>query len=207
MTDAPLLDEDLRATMRDRLAAFDVMTASAEGLHRAAVCIALVADPAGGAAGLVLCRRGRVGSHQGQWGLPGGRIDPGEDAEAAALRELDEEVGLVAVEVLGRLDDYVTRSGFHLSPFVVWCPGAQAQAASPMEIRSVHHVGLDQLVRDDSPRWVDIPESDRSVLQLPIGDSLIHAPTAAVLYQFAEVGLRARHTRVHDVEEPVFAWR
>lgn len=202
-----MLDEDLRTQVRDRLAAFEVAAHAHEGLRRAAACIALVADPSGGAAGLVLCRRGRVGSHQGQWGLPGGRVDPGEGAEAAALRELGEEVGLVAVEVLGRLDDYVTRSGFHISPFVVWCPDAQPQVASPMEIRSVHHVGLDQLVREDSPRWIAIPESDRAVLQLPIGDHLIHAPTAAVLYQFAEVALRGRLTRVHEVEEPVFAWR
>ncbi len=76
---------------------------------------------------------------------------------------------------------------------------------SPREIKSVHHVSLTELLRP--PRWVDIPESDRAVLQLPIADSLVHAPTAAVLYQFAEVVLRERPTRVDHVEEPVFAWR
>ncbi|CAN5465150.1 hypothetical protein BH23ACT9_BH23ACT9_34230 [soil metagenome] len=200
------MDDTLREGIRERLDRFDIVEHPAGDLRRAAVCLALVADEQGGA-GVVLCRRGRVGSHQGQWGLPGGRIDADEDAQTAALRELAEEVGLVGGQVLGRLDDYPTRSGFHISPFVVWCPDARPAVTSPAEIRSVHHIDLGELVRPDSPRWIDIPESDRAVLQLPIGDQLIHAPTAAVLYQFAEVALRGRHTRVLDVEEPVFAWR
>ncbi len=179
---------------------------SAEGLRRAAVTVALVAGE-DGMASVVMCRRGRVGSHQGQWGLPGGRIDSGESAEQAAVREMGEEVGLTSPLVLGRLDDYVSRSGFHITPFVAWCAGQVPAVTSPEEIRSVHRFGLSELIRADSPRWVHIPESDRPVLQLPIEDWFVHAPTAAVLYQFAEVVLRGRTTRVDQVEEPVFAWR
>ncbi|MCE5290313.1 MAG: CoA pyrophosphatase, partial [Nocardiaceae bacterium] len=60
---------------------------------------------------------------------------------------------------------------------------------------------------DVEPRFISIAESDRPVIQLPIANSLVHAPTAAVIYQFAEVVLAGRDTRVHDLEQPVFAWR
>jgi hypothetical protein len=53
----------------------------------------------------------------------------------------------------------------------------------------------------------DIPESDRPVLRMPVGDSWIAAPTAAVLYQFREVAVQGRSTRVAHYEQPVFAWR
>lgn len=194
----------LRQAVAERLADHDVVLAPADG-HRAAAVAITLTPTEDGQAGFVICRRGRVGSHQGQWGLPGGGIDPTETARDAAVRELAEEVAVTG-EVLGRLDDYTTRSGFHISPFVVWADGTP-RVASPAEIRSVHVIPLAELVRPDSPRWITIPESDRPVLQLPLGDNLVHAPTAAYLYQFAEVVLRDRPTRVADVEEPVFAWR
>ncbi|MGI9016473.1 MAG: NUDIX hydrolase [Euzebya sp.] len=203
---APRMDSAFRDLVRDRLASFEVLPEPDTGLRRAAVCVALTGrsdEPAE----LVLCRRGRVGSHRNQWGLPGGRVDTGETPQQAALRELTEEVDLDGSDVLGRLDDYVTRSGYHLTPFVVWCVDQSPRVASPAEIHSVNRAPLAELLRSDSPRWLVIPESDREVLQLPIGDHLIHAPTAAVMYQFAEVVLHDRHTRVSMVEEPVFAWR
>ena len=61
---------------------------------------------------------------------------------------------------------------------------------------------------DGEPRFVAIPESDRPVVQLPLGNDLIHAPTGAILYQFREVALRGRiGERIDHLEEPVFAWR
>jgi 8-oxo-dGTP pyrophosphatase MutT (NUDIX family) len=80
---------------------------------------------AGGAA-FVLCRRAsRLSSHAAQWALPGGRVDPGETPEEAALRELDEELGVRPRDssVLGLLDDYPTRSGYVITPVVVWGGG------------------------------------------------------------------------------------
>ncbi len=199
-------DEDLKGRVKDRLSSFDVQSLPHEGLRRAAVTVALTADGDDGA-GLSMCRRGRVGSHRNQWGLPGGGVDPGETTEQAAVRELKEEIGLVPTDILGRLDDYVTRSGFHLTPYVMWCQDQRPAVVSVEEIRSVRQVPLSELLRPDSPRWLDIEESTRPVLQLPVDDLLIHAPTAAVMYQFTEVALRNRVTRVADVEEPVFAWR
>jgi 8-oxo-dGTP pyrophosphatase MutT (NUDIX family) len=164
---------------------------------------------AGGAA-FLLCRRpSRMRRHAGQWALPGGRLDADETPLEAALREVEEEVGLrlASDSVLGLLDDYATRSGFVVTPIVLWCGDAVTLVPDPAEVSAAYRIGLHAL-RDSEPRFVAIPESDRPVLQLPIGNDLIHAPTAAILYQFREVALRGRPgIRVDHVEEPVFAWR
>ncbi len=69
-------------------------------------------------------------------------------------------------------------------------------------------VGLHELCRADSPRFVSIPESDRPVVQVPIGRDLIHAPTGAVLLQFRWVAIDGQSgARVNEFEQPVFAWR
>jgi len=126
----------------------------------------------------------------------------------AALRELQEEVGLVREEsaVLGVLDDYGTRSGFIITPVVVWGGPEIALEPNPDEVAGVYRVPLADLDRPDVPRLVTIPESDRPVIQLPILSSLIHAPTAAVLYQLREVVVHGRPTRVAHFEQPVWAW-
>lgn len=165
---------------------------------------------AGGAA-ILLCRRAeRMNRHAGQWALPGGRVDEGETAAEAALRELHEELGLLVGpdDVLGRLDDYPTRSGFVITPIVVWGGSNVELVPDPNEVAHVLHIGLHELCRDDSPRYVSIPESDRPVVQLPIGRDLIHAPTGAVLLQFRWVAIEGRSgARVDELEQPVFAWR
>ena len=163
-----------------------------------------------GGASFLLCRRSiGMRRHAGQWALPGGRLELGESPIDAALRELEEELGLSlgADTVVGWLDDYVTRSGFVISPVVLWCAGDPAIVPDPGEVFAAYRIGLHAL-RDSAPRLIPIPESNRPVLQVPLGNDLIHAPTGAILYQFREVALlgRAGH-RVDDVEEPVFAWR
>lgn len=167
---------------------------------------------AGGAAFLLCRRASRLNSHSAQWALPGGRLDPGEGPEEAALRELEEELGLSLGEdrVLGLLDDYPTRSGYVITPVVLWGGADPEIVPSPDEVRAVYRIGIHTLCRDDSPRFIDIPESDRPVVQVPLGNDLIHAPTGAVLVQFRWVGIEGRasdQARVDDMEQPVFAWR
>ncbi|WP_237571106.1 NUDIX hydrolase [Mycolicibacterium lacusdiani] len=163
-----------------------------------------------GGAAFLLCRRAsRLSAHSAQWALPGGRIDPGETPIEAALRETDEEVGVRLPEsaVLGLLDDYSTRSGYVITPVVVWGGGRLELRPSPAEVVAVYRIGLHQLQREDSPRFIAIPESPRPVVQIPLGNDLIHAPTGAVLLQLRWLGLEGRADRVDELEQPVFAWR
>lgn len=164
---------------------------------------------AGGAAVLLTRRGAHLSAHARQWAFPGGRVDPGETPLEAALREMHEEVGLQldTDDLIGRLDDYPTRSGYVMSPFVFWIDGEHEPIANPAEVASVHRIGFHELQRADSPRFVEIPESERPVIQMPIGGDLIHAPTGAIMYQFRAVGLEGQSVRVDDLEQPVFAWK
>ena len=167
-----------------------------------------VAGTAGGAA-LVLTRRATsMRAHAGQWALPGGRLEPGESPLDAALRELHEELRLELAPqaLMGILDDYPTRSGFVITPVVLWAGGQPEIHPDEREVRSVHRVAFSELCRPDSPRFVSIPESDRPVVQIPVGGDLIHAPTGAVLLQFRRVAIEGTSERVHHYEQPVFAW-
>ncbi|USQ74767.1 NUDIX hydrolase [Ornithinimicrobium cryptoxanthini] len=164
---------------------------------------------AAGGAAFLLCRRPlAMRRHAGQYALPGGRLEPGEGAVEAALRETHEEVGadLGPDRVLGLLDDYETRSGFVMTPVVVWGGGVDLRP-DPGEVMAVFRVGLHQLQRSDSPRFESIPESDRPVVSVPLGSTEVHAPTAAVLVQLNWLGLLGRSDPVHDFDQPVFAWR
>jgi len=168
-----------------------------------------MAGVAGGAS-FVLCRRSAgLNRHASQWALPGGRLDGDERAIDAALRETDEEIGVRVGDdsVLGLLDDYATRSGYVITPVVVWGGSDIDIVPHPDEVLAAYRIGLHELTRDDSPRFVTIPESDRPVVQVPLGGDLIHAPTGALLVQFRWVALDGRiNERVGDFEQPVFAW-
>ena len=204
-----LFDDGLRTRARAHLAGFDRRAVAADGRRPAAVAVVLLPDAEGRACFLLTRRAATLRAHATQWALPGGRIDEGEGPERAALRELDEEVGLRlgADSVLGLLDDYATRSGYVITPVVLWSGSAVELMPNPDEVASVHRVPLDDLDRPGVPRLIRIPESDRPVIQIPLLSTLIHAPTGAVLYQLREVVVHGRPTRVHDLEQPVWAWR
>lgn len=162
-----------------------------------------------GGASFILCRRAAgLTRHASQWALPGGRAETGESAAEAARRELEEEVGLSLRpdSVLGELDDYATRSGFIITPVVFWAGGHVELSPDPQEVLAAYRIGLHQLLREDSPRFVEIPESDRPVVQIPLGNDLIHAPTGAILLQLRWLGLEGRRDPVAHLEQPVFAW-
>lgn len=204
----------LRERMQTHLDGFERRSLPLEGRRHAAVALAITAgDVESGTPGrpsFVLTRRtARLKNHAGQWALPGGRLDSGETETEAALREMREEVGLdlPANNVLGRLDDYPTRSGFVITPVVVWGGEGAVLEPNPAEVAHAYHVPLAELERPEVPHLRRIPESERPVIAIPLLDSLIHAPTAAVIFQLREVAVHGRPTRVAEYEQPVFAWK
>lgn len=161
-------------------------------------------------ASLILTRRSKkLENHAGQWALPGGSIDKGETAEQAALRELSEEVDLhlESDSVLGRLDDFTTRSGYTITPVVIWGGENPQLTPNPNEVDSIHRIPLMEFMREDAPLLESIPESNEPVLLMPVGTGWIATPTGAILYQFREVALNGRHIRVSHYEQPYFAWQ
>src|SRR5580692_4379677 len=148
---------DLRAALSARCRAFPRIAHDGEGLKRAAVAITLVeADDGSGETAFLLTRRAaEMRAHAGQWALPGGRCDPGESAERAALRELEEELGLTLppADILGVLDDYPTRSGYAITPVVAWLDDAGALKPNPHEVAEVHYIRLDSLSGDAAIRF------------------------------------------------------
>ena len=216
-------DDRLKQRIRDNLAHFAVETRG-DHRHRSAAVAITIADEAFGAdlgglpahadwqsrAALILTRRSsQLRDHAGQWALPGGRVDDGESPEQTALRELREEVGLAlaADAVMGRLDDFVTRSGYAITPVVVWAGRGRALVRNPAEVESMHRIPIDEFMRTDAPVLEPLEGSVHPVLRMPVGDSWIAAPTAAMLFQFREVCIAGRATRVAHYEQPLFAWR
>ncbi|HEY0436135.1 MAG TPA: CoA pyrophosphatase [Phenylobacterium sp.] len=199
-----------REALAARCLAFPRIAHEGPELTRAAVALALVAaeDGSGEAAFLLTRRAAGMRAHPGQWALPGGRCDPGETPQQAALRELEEELGLSvgAEHVLGMLDDYPTRSGYLVTPVIVWVDDAAAITPNPAEVASAHRFRLDHMAADDAVSFETIAESDRPVIRLRLGEDHIHAPTAALVYQMRELAA-GRVTRVAHLEQPVFAWR
>lgn len=201
-------DDDLRATLAANLARFERRCAPAEERHPASVAVVVLPDEQGRAAVVLTVRAAGMRRHGGQWACPGGRRDPGESATDAALRELEEEIGLTLPpeHILGCLDDYPTRSGFVITPVVVWGLEAAELRLEPREVAAVHLVPVEEL----TPEKVVLqpgPESGRPVMGLSLSLGLLFAPTAAVLHQFAEVAVHGRDTRVDHFEQPRFAWR
>jgi 8-oxo-dGTP pyrophosphatase MutT (NUDIX family) len=217
-----LLDDTLRALIAGRLRGFERQALSAlPGSRRAAVALAIVEEGTGAAlpgirapatwsrdAAVLLTRRpSHMRNHPGQWALPGGSIDGAESPEEAALRELHEEVGLELDDgaILGRLDDFVTRSGFAITPVVVWAGAARELVPSEAEVASIHRIPVAEFMRADAPLLDPIEDSEHPVLRMPVGDTWIAAPTAAFLYQFRELCIAGRTVRVAHFEQPLFA--
>jgi 8-oxo-dGTP pyrophosphatase MutT (NUDIX family) len=218
-----ICDEKLKRHIQGNLDHFQTRAHLKEGVQQAAVALTIV-DVAHGSddyglpsyatrqpdAALILTRRSKnLRNHSGQWALPGGRRDRGETAAGTALRELSEEVGLDLApdRVIGTLDDFTTRSGFVITPVVIWGGDRVDLVPSPAEVASIHRIPLTEFLRSDAPLIHESPDSRAPLILMPVGNTCIAAPTAAMLYQFREVALLGKSTRVAHYEQPAFAWK
>ena len=216
-------DEQLRKSIRTNLESFAVQPHDSNNVKQAAVAITIV-DAGYGAgiyglptfnrprqeAALLLTRRSlRLKNHAGQWAFPGGYMEQGEEPEESALRELHEEVNLKLPHsrILGRLDDFTTRSGFVITPVVVWGGSIASLSPNPDEVQAIHRIPIAEFLRRDAPFLEDNPRGEHPILRMPVGDNWIAAPTAALIYQFREVAICGRATRVAHFEQPLFAWK
>lgn len=184
-----------------------------ETLTRAAVVLAIMDRPGEVETPCFLLTRraSKMRKHAGQFALPGGKVDAGESIEQAALRELEEELGITvdSKDILGVLDDYPTRSGFCITPVVVWLGQDVTITPSPDEVAKVFHIPLAELDSEDLVNLDPGEDPDRPVLSInlaTIGHE-VYAPTAAVIYQFLEAAIKGSDTRVAFYDEPRFAWR
>lgn len=202
---------DLRGRLAGSLSAFERRPIDDPSLRRAGVAIVVVETEAGGEASVLLTKRpASLRRHAGQWALPGGRLDEGETPEGAALRELHEELRLELQPdaILGVLDDYPTRSGFRITPVVVWGGVVGSIDPDPVEVAYVLRVPFSQLDNPEIPQLTPTTEGKPPVLSapLPITGGVVYAPTAAMLYQFREIAMRGITTRVAHFDQPRFAW-
>ena len=202
-------DDSLRAQITENLGTHERFEDPDPSLRPAAVAVTVVANAIGEACFVITRRVSTLRNHSGQWALPGGRIDQGEDPAGAALRELDEEVGVLCRRdrVLGLLDDYPTRSGFRITPVVIWAGQDVVLRPNPLEVAEVYRVPIRGLDAPGIPKLFDIEQSDRPVLSVRILGQDIFAPTAAIVFQFREVAIHGRETRVAGYDQPLFAWR
>lgn len=205
-------DGRLKQRITDNLARFERRAIDDAGMRRAAVALVVVRGDVPEDAALLLTKRPEnLRRHGGQFALPGGRMDEGETEAGAALRELDEELGLLLRpdSVIGYLDDYPTRSGFRITPVVVWADERAELRPDPEEVARVFSIPFSDLESPEIPYLEPSTASDHPVMSAPLATigHRVYAPTAALLYQFREVALRGEATRVAHFDQPRFAWR
>jgi len=204
-----MISVELRQKLASNISRLEIQKVSNRALKAAAVSIAITEDESGAPAFILTRRSGSLRRHAHQWALPGGRLDPGETIIEAGLREMEEEIGLSLSpkDLVGRLDDYPTRSGYNISPLVFWAGPTKNLTPNPSEVHALYRIPLKELDRPESPDLIHISESDRPVIRMAIMNDMVHAPTAALLYQFREVAMHGRLIRVDHFDQPVFAWR
>jgi len=142
-----------------------------------------------GAANLLLIRRSnRLNSHAGQIGLPGGRIEAGEGALEAAIREAEEEVGIrpQQVNVAGRLEPYLTRTGYMIDPFVARIDKPYQFVANPSEVDAMFEIPLELVLKPDAfqTETVTVQGKRRSFYSMQYEDHYIWGATAGILVNF-----------------------
>lgn len=158
---------------------------------RAAVLVPLVERPQGWFVLLTL-RSADLADHAGQVSFPGGRIEPEDpDPIHAALREAEEEIGLPMnhVEVVGRLDTWLTGTGFDVTPIVGLVRPPESYTPDPVEVAEVFEIPLDFVLdrRNHQRRSRELRGEQRAFYVLPYPNRNIWGATAGMLVNLAEV--------------------
>ena len=187
------------------LADFPRLALDRPDLRRAAVAILI--SPVDGAPTFALTRRAmtmRRGA--GNYALPGGNLEPDEGAAEAAIRESIEELGVTLGPdaSLGLLDDFITLGGHVVTPVALWSDEPLTLAPDPTEVHAAWLIPMAHLDHPDSPRAEAHPDGGEPILRMFVNDQWINPPTAAFLYQFREVALHGRWTRVASVGQPTW---
>ena len=206
------LNDVLRQQIQDRFSIFKRKSNTDSSLRHAAVALTIIDNGTNEEASFLLTRRPKnLKRHGGQYALPGGRLDPNENAVEAALRELEEEIGInvPSDDVLGLMDDYQTRSGFNITPVVVWAGTRKRLYPDPKEVARTYRIPLSDLHSPDIPILESTTGNTQPVLSTPLASigHQVYAPTAAFIYQFREIALFGRSTRVAQFDQPKFAWK
>ncbi|MDG2334754.1 MAG: CoA pyrophosphatase [Myxococcota bacterium] len=146
---------------------------------------------------ILLTRRHHAITYPGQICFPGGRADATDgSAEATALRETHEEIGLTPsrVRILGRLGIYHTQSGYRITPIVGLIRPPFSLSASPHEVDEILEIPLATLTRSSSYRiWRTAPETDQAFFAMEYGEIRLTGPTVCLAMGFYEA-LAATHT-------------
>jgi 8-oxo-dGTP pyrophosphatase MutT (NUDIX family) len=163
------------------------------GLDRPPVPAAVLVPVVLGAEPSILLtkRTSHLTKHPGQISFPGGRIDSEDSGpEAAALREAHEEIGLDpnAVEVLGRLTDHMTGTGYRITPVLALVPPALTYQMSPHEVEAIFELPMRVVLDPDAPRRQRQHVSGvwREYWVWPHPEHFIWGATAAILVQLAQ---------------------
>jgi 8-oxo-dGTP pyrophosphatase MutT (NUDIX family) len=157
---------------------------------RAAVLVPLI-ERADGWSVVMTLRSADLADHAGQISLPGGRIDPGDaDAQAAALREAEEEIGLPPdhVELVGRLDTWLTGTGFEVTPVVGLVRPPPPYRPDPVEVAEVFEVPLDFILDKRNHQWRsrELAGKQRFFWAIPYLHRNIWGATAGMLVNLAD---------------------
>jgi len=199
---------ELRARIAANLAGFERIAIATEGRRRAAVAVVL--SPTEDGPAFLLTRRAlHMRRGAGNYALPGGNVDPGEDAIDTALRETHEELGvkLGREAALGLLDDFVTLGGHVVTPVVAWTSEPLTLVPNPEEVHAAWLVPLADLDHPRAPRRERNPAGGPSILRMFARGSWLNPPTAAWLWQFREVCLHGRPCRTDDIGQPSWTAR
>ena len=164
---------------------------AAKGLRPAAVLL-LVVNHSNDPTVVFTQRTAHLSDHAGQISFPGGRVDEGDEtAEHTALREAQEEIGLgpERVEILGRLPEYHTSTGFRVTPVVGWSEPPMHYQADPHEVAEVFEVPLAFLLDTRNHRYESAFHKGRlrNYWALPFGDRFIWGATAGMLVTFQRI--------------------